>query len=193
MSLRITGGDLRGRPVQTPEGNATRPTASRVREAVFSMLGPLHGARVLDLCCGGGTLAFEAISRGAEAAVLVDADDASIACAQRNAEVYGVRDQVRIVQLDVVVAALRLADEGERFDIVFLDAPYRLAPRIAARLDGTVGELLAPGGRVVLEGDRRDPPRLSLPVDRERTYRDVLVQILDAPQAVDQPDRPAGA
>ncbi len=193
MSLRITGGDLRGRLVQTPDGNATRPTASRVREAVFSMLGPLHGANVLDLCCGGGTLAFEALSRGAASAVLVDDDDASIACAHRNAEAYGVEAQTRILQLDVIVAALRLADEDERFDLVFLDAPYRLAPRIAGRLDSTIGGLLAPGGRVVLEGDRRDPPRLSLPLDRERTYRDVLVQILDAPQAVDQPDRPIGA
>lgn len=187
MSLRITGGDLRGRPVQTPEGNATRPTASRVREAVFSMLGPLHGARVLDLCCGGGTLAFEAVSRGAESAVLVDADDASIACANRNAEAYGVEDQVRILQVDVIVAAKRLADEDEQFDVIFLDAPYRLAPRVAERLDGTIAALLAPGGRVVLEGDRRDPPRLSLPLDRERTYRDVLVQIHEASQAVDRP------
>lgn len=193
MSLRITGGDLRGRAVHTPEGNATRPTASRVREAVFSMLGPLHGAHVLDLCCGGGTLAFEALSRGAASAVLVDDDEASIACARENAATYGVEDRARILQVDAIVAALRLADEGERFDIVFLDAPYRLAPRIAARLDGTIGELLAPGGRVVLEGDRRDPPRLTLPLDRERTYRDVLVQILDAPQAADRPEGPAGA
>jgi 16S rRNA (guanine966-N2)-methyltransferase len=193
MSLRITGGDLRGRLVHTPEGKATRPTASRVREAVFSMLGPLHGAHVLDLCSGGGTLAYEALSRGAATAVLVDSDDASITCAHENAAAYGVEDRTRILQVDVVAAASRLADEGERFDIVFLDAPYRLAPRIAARLDGTIAALLAPGGRVVLEGDRRDPPRLSLPVDRERTYRDVLVQILEAPQEVDQPERPLGA
>jgi 16S rRNA (guanine966-N2)-methyltransferase len=186
MSLRITGGALRGRSVATPEGNATRPTASRVREAVFSMLGPLHGARVLDLCSGGGTLAFEAISRGAEQAVLIDADAAAIACARENAATYGVAEQVRILDADVVVGAVRLADADEQFDVIFLDAPYRLAPRIANRLDATVGALLAPGGRVVLEGDRRDPPRLSLHVDRERTYRDVLIQILEHPQEIDR-------
>lgn len=193
MTLRITGGDLRGRAVATPEGAATRPTASRVREAVFSMLGPLYGANVLDLCSGGGTLAFEALSRGAETAVLVDDAEAAVACAHQNAETYGVADQVTVLHLDALRAARRLAEEGQRFDVIFLDAPYSLAPRIASRLDDVLAELLEPGGRVVLEGDRKDPPRLSLPLDRERTYRDVLVQIHEAPQDIDRTQRPVGA
>jgi 16S rRNA (guanine966-N2)-methyltransferase len=193
MTLRITGGELRGRPVATPEGAATRPTASRVREAVFSMLGPLHGATVLDLCSGGGTLAFEALSRGAESAVLVDDAEAAVACAHRNAQTFGVEDRVTVLHLDALRAARRLTEEGERFDLIFLDAPYSLAPRIASRLDDVLAELLEPGARVVLEGDRKDPPRLSLPLDRERTYRDVLVQIHDAPQESDRTERPVGA
>lgn len=190
MTLRITGGELRGRPVATPEGGATRPTASRVREAVFSMLGPLYGASVLDLCCGGGTLAFEAISRGAETAVLVDDADAAIACARENATRYGVDGRTTILQLDAIRAVRALADEGQQFDVIFLDAPYSQAPRVASKVDGSIAALLAPGGRVVLEGDRRDPPRLSLETERERTYRDVLVQILEAP---DEAGRHAGA
>lgn len=193
MSLRITGGDLRGRPVATPEGNATRPTASRVREAVFSMLGPLHGARVLDLCCGGGTLAFEALSRGAESAVLVDDADAAIMCARQNAATYGVEDRATILQVDAIRGARHLADSGERFDVIFLDAPYKQAPRLVSRLEDAIGELLAPGGRVVLEGNRHDPPRLSLTTARERTYRDVLVQILEADGTNEPAQRPAGA
>ncbi|MEH3054798.1 MAG: RsmD family RNA methyltransferase [Patulibacter minatonensis] len=191
MSLRITGGQLRGRPVATPEGGATRPTASRVREAVFSMLGPLYGARVLDLCSGGGTLAYEALSRGAESVVLVDDAADAIACARENAATYGVEEEATILEVDAVIAARRLVQEGERFDVIFLDAPYKIAPRVAAKLDASISELLAPGGRVVLEGDRRDPPRLSLETERERTYRDVLVQILVAPQGSDQ-DETAG-
>jgi 16S rRNA (guanine966-N2)-methyltransferase len=193
MSLRITGGEFRGRLVATPEGGATRPTASRVREAVFSMLGPLHGARVLDLCCGGGTLAYEALSRGAQDAVLIDAHAPAIMCARENAATYGVEERVRIIESDVVVGAVRLVDEDEQFDVIFLDAPYSQAPRVASRLDDTVRALLAPGGRVVLEGDRRDPPRLSLSLDREREYRDVLVQILELPDEASEAHEGAGA
>jgi 16S rRNA (guanine966-N2)-methyltransferase len=193
MSLRITGGELRGRLIVTPEGNATRPTASRVREAVFSMLGPLHGATVLDLCSGAGTLGFEALSRGAEEVVLVDDAEAAVTCARQNATTYGVEARVTALHLDAVRACRRLIEEARQFDLIFLDAPYSRAPRLAERLDDLLPELLVPGGRVVLEGDRKDPPRLSLPLDRERTYRDVLVQIHDAPQANDRPNALDGA
>lgn len=189
MTLRITAGELRGRAIATPAGNATRPTAARVREALFSMLGPLHGARVLDLCSGAGTLSYEALSRGAAAAVLVDDGDEAVACAWRNADTFGLRERVEVLQADVVVAARRLAAAGEQFDVIFLDAPYRVAPRVASRLDPVIGDLLQPTGRVVLEGDRRHPPRLSLPAQRERSYRDVLVQILTAAEHTDPTSR----
>jgi 16S rRNA (guanine966-N2)-methyltransferase len=180
MSLRITGGNMRGRLLATPPGHATRPTAARVREAVFSMIGPIGDARVLDLCSGGGTLAFEALSRGAAEAVLVDDGAEAIEAAQRNAEAFDLTGEVRILDLDVVRAVRQLVNEGEQFDLVFLDAPYRDAPRLAARLADHGPELLAPGALVVLEGDRRDPPRLPLESRRERRYGDVLVQILEA-------------
>ncbi|MFT4035599.1 MAG: RsmD family RNA methyltransferase [Patulibacter sp.] len=186
MSLRITGGELRGRPVATPPGSATRPTAARVREAVFSMLGPMHGAAVLDLCSGAGTLGFEALSRGAGSVVLIDDAQAAVECARHNAQSYGVQDRVTVLQVDAIIGARRLIEAGARFDVIFLDAPYSHAPRLASRLDAPLPELLAPGGRVVLEGSRKDPPRLSLPLDRERRYRDVLVQIHHAPQAIDR-------
>lgn len=193
MTLRVTGGSLRGRQLATPPGKATRPTASRVREAVFSMLGPIHEAAVLDLCAGGGTLAFEALSRGAEHAVLVDDALAATEAAQANAQTFGLQDAVEVLQLDAVRAAAQLAAEGRQFDLIFVDAPYRDAPRLADRLAASVPKLLAPGGRVVLEGDRRLPPRLPLELDRERVYGDVLVQILEgawAPSTTDSPPEP---
>lgn len=193
MTLRVTSGNLRGRPLATPPGKATRPTASRVREAVFSMLGPIDGVRVLDLCSGGGTLAFEALSRGAERATLVDDAAAAAEAARLNAETFGLTDEVEVLQLDAVRAVAQLAAAEQRFDLIFLDAPYRDAPRIADRLAASLPKLLAPGARVVLEGDRRTPPRLPLESLRERVYGDVLVQILQAawaPSTTDGPPEP---
>ncbi len=177
MSLRVTGGTWRGRRLLTPDGHATRPTASRVREAVFSMLGPLHGAVVVDLCSGAGTLSFEALSRGAERAVLVDTSEEAARCAQENAEALGCRDAVEIRQQDAARAARELVAAGLQADVIFLDAPYREAGRVAATLEPMLPALLAPGGRLVLECDRRTPARLALPLDRERNYGGVLVQI----------------
>lgn len=177
MSLRITGGEMRGRRLTTPDGHATRPTASRVREAVFSMLGPIHGLTVIDLCSGSGTLAYEAISRGAASAVLIDDSEAAARGAEENAQTLGCEQQVEVWQMDALRATRQLAAAEHAADLIFLDAPYRQAPRIVAALDPAIPAILAPGGRVVLECDRRNPARLSLPLDRERSYGDVLVQI----------------
>lgn len=181
MTLRVTGGELRGRKLVTPEGGSVRPTASRVREALFSMIGPIGGARVLDLCCGCGSLGIEAISRGAASAVLVDDSAVATGAARTNVETFGIADRVTVLDLDVVRAVRRLVDEGERFDLVLIDAPYSKAPALVDRLADTLPELLEPGAIVVLEGDRRNPPSLPLPLDRERNYRDVLVRLYDAP------------
>lgn len=181
MTLRVTGGELRGRKLVTPEGGTVRPTASRVREALFSMLGPIGGARVLDLCCGCGSLGIEAISRGAESAVLVDDSAVAAGAARTNIAAFGIEDRATVLELDVVRAVQRLRADDEKFDLVLIDAPYSKAPELVARLADALPDLLEPGARVVLEGDRRNPPSLPLPLDRERNYRDVLVRLYDAP------------
>lgn len=181
MTLRVTGGELRGRKLVTPEGGTVRPTASRVREALFSMVGPIGGARVLDLCCGCGSLGIEAISRGAESAVLVDDSSVAAGAARTNIATFGIEDRATVLELDVVRAVQRLRADDERFDLVLIDAPYSKAPALVARLADTLPDLLEPGAIVVLEGDRRNPPSLPLPLDRERNYRDVLVRLYDAP------------
>ncbi|MDQ8043840.1 MAG: 16S rRNA (guanine(966)-N(2))-methyltransferase RsmD [Solirubrobacteraceae bacterium] len=182
MTLRITGGEFRGRKLVTPEGGTTRPTASRVREAMFSMLGPIHGARVLDLCCGCGSLGLEALSRGADTAVFVDDAVAAAASARENIDTFGIADRADVLEIDALRAVQRLREAGDRFDLILIDAPYSQAPKIVARLSEYIPDLLEPGARVVLEGDRRDPPALDLPMDRERAYRDVLVRLYDAPE-----------
>lgn len=180
MTLRVTGGEFRGRRLQTPPGGATRPTASRVREAVFSMLGPLPHARVLDLCCGCGSLGIEALSRGAAHATFVDDAQAAIDAVGANVRTVGATGCSELLQADLRRAVNRLADAGERFDVVFLDPPYSHAAKLVGGIADLLPRLLEPGGRVVLESDRRHPAELPLPLDRERAYRDVLVRIYDA-------------
>ncbi len=93
--MRVIGGEYGGRTLVAPRGRGTRPTSDRVREAVFSILGDVAGARVLDLFAGSGALAIEALSRGASAATLVDSSAAAVLAARRNLEALGLEAEVR--------------------------------------------------------------------------------------------------
>jgi 16S rRNA (guanine966-N2)-methyltransferase len=171
--LRITGGELGGRRIRVPRGaRDLRPTTERVREAVFSMLGDLSGARVLDLFCGSGALGIEALSRGASEATLVDTRPAA---ARRNLESLGLTEHARTVRADAG-RFLRRAEAGS-FDLVLCDPPYRLADRLAADLDPLIRRALAEEGRVMVESSPDRPLELSLPLLTERTYGDTLVRI----------------
>jgi 16S rRNA (guanine966-N2)-methyltransferase len=169
--MRIVAGELRGRRLEAPKGVGVRPTADRVREAVFSILGHIGGARVLDLYCGTGALAIEAISRGAENAVLVDT---SPDVARRNVEALNLGDRCEIVRGDVT---RHLRRESKSFDLVFCDPPYKLADRLESELDSLVPDRLAPGGRVIIESDVRRPLDLDLPIQVERRYGDTLIRV----------------
>jgi 16S rRNA (guanine(966)-N(2))-methyltransferase RsmD len=169
--MRVIGGELGGRRLVAPRGWKVRPTSDRVREAIFSALGDrVEGALVLDLYAGTGALAIEALSRGAERAVLVDRDTRP---ALGNVEQLGLGERVELVRSDVGRwAAAQAKDQGRpRFDLVFVDAPYRLADRVAAEIDTHLPELLAPDGRVVVESGAGRPLRLaSLERLRQRRY-----------------------
>src|SRR5215203_247228 len=133
--MRVIAGELKGRPLLAPRGWKVRPTSDRVREAIFSVLGnAVVGARVLDLYCGTGALAIEALSRGAARAVLVDRDTRP---ALGNVESLGLGARAELVRADARRwLAERAGDEGApRFDLVFVDAPYRLADRVGQELD----------------------------------------------------------
>jgi 16S rRNA (guanine966-N2)-methyltransferase len=169
--MRVVAGELRGRRLEAPKGVDVRPTADRVREAVFSILGDVDGAGVLDLYCGTGALAIEAISRGAERAVLVDTKPA---LARRNVEALGLEDRCTIVRADAVRYLKR---DRDLFDLVFCDPPYRLAHRLAPRLAPLIPARLAKGGRVIVESDTRRPLDLGLPLQVERLYGDTLIRV----------------
>jgi 16S rRNA (guanine966-N2)-methyltransferase len=166
--MRVIAGELKGQRLVAPRGWRVRPTSDRVREAIFSALGSrVEGARVLDLYCGTGALAIEAISRGAAEATLVDRDTRP---ALGNVERLGLGERARLVRADVP-RWLGGAPEGTRFDLVFVDAPYRLAERVGQELDTHLPRLLAEGGTAVVESAARRPLRLgSLEPIRQRRY-----------------------
>jgi 16S rRNA (guanine966-N2)-methyltransferase len=169
--LRVSGGELRGRRLTSPR-RGVRPTSERVREALFSIIGDLSGARVLDLFCGTGALGIEAISRGAASATLVDRD---VGAARRNVESLAIGDRAKVVRSDAL-RFLRDAEPGS-FELVLCDPPYRLADRLAVELDQPIRQSLAEGGRVIVETTPDTPLELSLPLITERRYGDTLVRV----------------
>jgi len=168
--MRVIAGELKGRRLVAPRGWKVRPTSDRVREAVFSALGDVEGVRVLDLYCGTGALAIEALSRGAAAATLVDRDTRP---ALGNVERLGLGERAELVRADLPrwLAAHAGDPAAPRFDLVFVDAPYRLADRMGQELDSHLPRLLATGGRAVVESAARRPlPIESLERVRRRRY-----------------------
>jgi 16S rRNA (guanine966-N2)-methyltransferase len=180
--MRIVAGRLGGRRITAPPGTDTRPTSDRVREALFSALGPLDGERVLDLFAGSGALAIEALSRGAGSAVLVEKDARAAGVVQGNLDALGIpAEQARVRRRDALAALRDAREAGETYDLVFLDPPYRLATGLGPELAPALAPVLAPGARVIGESDRRTP--LDLPGYRttfERRYGDTLLRIHNA-------------
>ena len=167
--MRIIAGQFRGRLLQAPQGSETRPTADRVREALFSMLasrlGDFEGLRVADLYAGSGALGLEAISRGAEHATFVENDPRAQAAIKANGAKLGVTDHVRIVG----GSALALP-RSDPFDLIFADPPYSPGSGTAVVKAVANAEWLAPAGWLSIETDRRDavePGDYSIELERE--------------------------
>ena len=179
--MRVVAGDLGGRRLKAPPGTDTRPTSDRVREALFSTLGPVDGARVLDLFAGSGALGIEALSRGAAHAVFAERARPALDALRGNLEALGLGADVAEVRPGEARRALSKAREAaETYDLVFLDPPYRLAESLGPELSEGLGGILAPGARVVTESDRRAPLALGLELTHERRYGDTLIRIHSA-------------
>ena len=156
QSLRVIAGQLGGRRLSAPRGQTTRPTSARVREALFSILGPLDGLRVLDLYAGTGALAIEALSRGAERAVLVEHDRHALQALRDNIAALGL-DSRAVVVPTRLPRALTSALAGRPFELVFCDPPWADlagASNVLERLTAAGG--LTAEARVALEHAARD-------------------------------------
>jgi 16S rRNA (guanine966-N2)-methyltransferase len=176
--VRVIAGRFGGRRLSAPRGARTRPTSDRVREALFSVLGDLEGARVLDLFAGSGALGIEALSRGAAEATFVDSAPVAL---------RALRDNLTALEIGTDAAEVRRADArgflrsarkaGREYDLVFLDPPYRRAAALARELDRDLPAVLSPGARVAVETGRQAPLDLALPLLDERRYGDTLIRI----------------
>lgn len=157
--MRIITGSARGCRLQAPAGtDVTRPTAERVKEAIFSMLQfDLEGRRVLDLFAGSGQMGLEALSRGASDCIFLDSDSQAISCIKENAIKTKLQDRATII-FSESKAWLHRAAGRMQFDICFLDPPYaqKLLPEMLSLL--VRGKFLAPHSIVVCESEDDTPP-----------------------------------
>jgi 16S rRNA (guanine966-N2)-methyltransferase len=171
--MRVVAGRLGGRTIASPpsRSRAVRPTSDRARETLFAILGDVTDLRVLDLFCGTGALAIEAISRGADSAVLVDRHTA---LAKRNVTELGIADRCELVRSDAIRYLRR---SRERFGLICCDPPYRLADRLEPALAEHLPPRLAGYGRLAAECSARRPLELDLPLVAERKIGEALIRV----------------
>ncbi len=178
--MRIISGRHRGRRLFVPKGQTIRPTADRVKEAIFNVLGNLvEGARVLDLFAGAGTLGLEALSRGASLAVFADHHRPALEAVKRNLETLGITDQ-QVIKVDLA-RGLGPIKDLEPFDLIFIDPPYRqdLAAKTLEHLSrhGPAG----PDTLVVIEHSSKEDPakeQTAWTLEQHRIYGSTTVSFL---------------
>jgi 16S rRNA (guanine966-N2)-methyltransferase len=197
---RIIAGALGGRTIPGPPGKGTRPTSDRVREALFSRLAgwdALEGARVLDLYAGTGALAFEALSRGAEHAVLVEIHGPTARQLRRTAAELGLSRRVDVRSGKAAAAVAGLA--GHRASLVFLDPPYDVSTEELEQLLLALRPALTDDALVVIERSSRSRP-VSWPEgwadDGTKTYGETVLQFggpATAAEAASESTEDAGA
>ncbi|MBN1573293.1 MAG: 16S rRNA (guanine(966)-N(2))-methyltransferase RsmD [Deltaproteobacteria bacterium] len=172
--MNITAGELKGRKLFTPKDRSVRPTGARVREALFSIIGDaVTDALVLDLFSGAGTIGIEALSRGADRCTFVDKSEKALEVLKRNIRELGIRERTSIIPLDAAKAIKMVKRNGEKFDIVFLDPPYRQFNQTQELILSISSEdIVNQSGILIWEHDsKRSPEDLYGSLKRENTKR----------------------
>jgi len=180
--MRIIGGNFRGRKLIALSGDDIRPTSDRVREAIFSILGPrVREARVLDLYAGTGALGLESLSQGAKAAVFVDAAPSSCKIIQKNIDLCKMSEKTTLIHHDIMNSPFPQVLRTEPFDLIFMDPPYG-----KEYVETTLGksdfiDLLAPKGILVVELSFKESlaePVNGLDIYRQKKYSKTLISFL---------------
>lgn len=150
--MRVVSGSAKGRPLKAVPGSGTRPTTDKVKEALFSMIGPyFDGEEVLDLFAGSGGLGIEALSRGASRAVFVDSDRRAVETVRANIAAAKLEQAAEVYRNDAMLALKALARRGRSFDLVFIDPPYRMKRADQYIICMEEHEMLRDGAAVVIE------------------------------------------
>ena len=182
--MRIIAGKFRGRKLSCPKV-VTRPTLDRVREALFSILGDLTDARVVDFYAGSGALGFEALSRGASHVTLVEADRGAAQVIRKNVEGWGIEGAYRVVECAAERSRSSLASSAP-LDLVLADPPWKISQEAAVTVAQVVKGLLSPSAIVVLGHASRDElviePESDLALYDRRTWGDSALSFFRRPQ-----------
>lgn len=176
MAMRIIGGRAKGRRLTVPKGHAVRPTAARVKEALFNILPhDFSEMTILDLFAGTGNVSIEALSRGATSAVLVEASARSVAAIRQNLHRLGLGERAQLWAVPAARALRSLARRGARFDFIFLDPPYDQGLVAASLRLIDLGHLLQESGILVAEHSAREELQArygALVLNDQRLYGD---------------------
>ena len=183
-SIQIVSGTLRGRCVQTPSEETTRPLLSRLRKTLADILRPrLQGAAVLDLFGGSGAIAFELLSNGASSAEIVELHPPAAALVRSNAERLGLQDRVRVHCGDALRMIERLAESGRCFDIILVAPPYGQSLQQQAVSTLASCSLLSQTGLLIVQRDKREPctePIAPLHHVRTRSYGRTVFEFFES-------------
>ena len=182
MTIRIIGGELKGRKLVTVPGIQTRPTTDRVRESIFNIIGTgVGGALVLDLFAGTGAMGIEALSRGAETVVFADNDTQALTALAKNIKTCALESRARIIQWNILKNLNMICSFPPAFNLVFIDPPYHknMIQKTLTNLAESRG--LENGARVVVEHSPREPISLkaqNFEISDQRRYGKTLVSFL---------------
>jgi 16S rRNA (guanine966-N2)-methyltransferase len=179
--VRIVAGSRKGARIFAPKGLDTRPTADRVREAAFNLLGPgaAEEATVLDLFAGSGAMGLEALSRGAAHATFVESDREACRTINRNLDKLGF-DAATVLCQDALTALRADARQGTRYDLVLLDPPYKRFSSLQNAMIRHLPEILAPAGTLLVETAAEEEPDLPLAKRTTRRYGSARLTLFDA-------------
>ena len=167
--MRIVAGSRKGHRIEAPKGVVTRPTGDRVREAAFALVGPVDGAKVLDVFAGSGAMGLEALSRGATRCVFVEREREACRAIERNLEKLRLTGALVLCQ-EAIRALREERARDRRYDLVLVDAPYEDWERQQAPLGELLPGLLDADGLAVVETSSRVEPELPLALVTTRRY-----------------------